>query len=112
MADQTFRCSECGDDKERVNFHEEKRDDRKRQVTSRCAECRSDAYFAAKYPDTICIQCLKHRPLDSNQICPRCNDASGKRQCRVCCVLKLKFFEFYGNRRICKDCRRTRRPSE
>lgn len=110
MDEQKFRCSDCGDDKVRVDFHEERRDDRKRAVTSRCRQCRSDAYFAERYPE-ICIQCLKHRPIDSNKICPRCNDERGFRQCRICGDLKLKFFEFYGTRRICKDCFRDLRSS-
>lgn len=108
----TFECSKCKLPKPREEFHEAKGEDRKRDVTSQCRSCRSESYFAHRYPDQICAQCQRHRALDKNKVCPECNDEGGLRQCRVCTELLPLFLKFYSGRKTCKDCaaslRRTR----
>jgi ribosomal protein L40E len=58
--------------------------------------------------------CMRHRPLDKNQVCRDCNDESGLRQCHGPCgeILPL-FLKFEDKRMICRDCwarlRRVRR---
>jgi len=105
---ETYRCSQCRFPKDRSEFHEELRPDRKRPVSSKCSDCRSDNYHATKY-DQKCMACLKPRALDSNGICNRCNDAAGKRQCRLCNEMRLRYFDFYERRRVCRHCMAARR---
>lgn len=104
MTPRPYRCSGCDQLKPRSDFHEAAARDRTRDVYSRCKECRRERYFSKRYA-TVCIQCLKHRPLNKNSICPDCNDESGLRECRGPCGLLLPLFlEFYGSRRTCKKC--------
>jgi len=101
-------CSSCRDPKPRDEFHESVSEDRTRKVTSQCRECRSRSYFSKRY-DTICDQCLQHRPLNKNRICSKCNEDSGLRQCRGCDELLPVLLQFEGIRKICKPCRKLRR---
>lgn len=110
MTKPTYTCSGCGKPKLRSDFHEAHYDDRKREVTSRCRECRSEDYFSKRY-DTICIQCMKHRPLDENETCKKCNAENGIRQCNGCSELLALYVEFRGERKTCEKCRATRRAS-
>lgn len=106
MGQKLYRCSKCNAQKSRSGFHEAKPSPkRRREVTSRCKTCRSEARYEILYPDTICMQCERHRPLDRNRICQPCNEESGLRQCRGPCgeVLPM-YLKFYGHRQICKDC--------
>ncbi len=105
-----FTCSGCGKEKLRTDFHEAHYNDRKREVTSRCRECRREDYHARRYP-TVCIQCLKHRALDTNSICRGCNEDNGMRQCLRCCELLLSFVEFRGSRRTCTKCLVRQQPT-
>lgn len=101
---ETYECSKCGRTLGRFGFHETRTNDRVRPVTSQCKECRSESYFEKKY-STICNCCLKHRQIDSNGMCRKCNEESGLRQCYAGCgrVLPL-FLYFFGRSRVCKDC--------
>lgn len=110
MSEKEYKCSKCEKNLPHALFHEALYTDRKRQVASRCRECRSDDYHATKY-DRNCMACLKPRRLDSNGICNRCNDDAGKRECRKCGEMKLRYFNFYGPRRVCISCYRVTPPS-
>lgn len=111
--EEIFRCSGCGDKLPRRNFHEAHYLDRGRQVTSRCRLCRREDYYTKAYPNSICMQCLKHRPLDTNDICKGCNAANGVRQCHgVCNDILPILLGFERSRTICKLCRATRAESE
>ncbi len=102
---QTFSCSKCLKDKPRSAFHEAAADDRQREVTSQCRDCRSEKYFERRYPDTVCGQCLKHRPLDKNKICSQCNEDTGLRECKgECGELLSVFLAFYDKRKVCNSC--------
>jgi hypothetical protein len=110
---ETYECSKCGRTLGRFEFHETRTDDRIRPVTSQCKECRSETYFGKKYPNT-CNCCLKHRPIDSNGMCRKCNEDSGLRQCYAGCgrVLPL-FLYFFGRSRVCKDCsKKSKNPTQ
>ena len=107
---QTFVCSGCGEPKPRGEFHEAHYRDRKREVTSRCRACRSEDYFSKRY-ETICAQCMRHRPLDSNGICKRCNEETGMRECNGCREILLLFVEFRGARKTCEKCRARQQPT-
>jgi len=106
---QSFTCSKCQQAKPRAAFHEANARDRKREVTSQCRECRSEVYFEKRYPDSVCAQCLKHRPLDRNKICASCNEEAALRQCRQCTELLPVLLEFYGSRKTCKRCSKSLR---
>ncbi len=93
-------------------FHHSYGADRKRQFTSRCRSCRSEARFAGLFPDTVCIQCLGHRPLDKNNTCAKCNAENGFRQCSSCGGLLLLFLQFYGRKKICKICAAEQRKTK
>lgn len=100
-----YTCSRCNDDKPSRDFHEAKPSDRKRSVTSRCKECRREARYERLF-ETVCAQCLRHRALDKNKVCKKCNADSGLRQCRGPCVeLLALYMEFDGRRTTCKTCR-------
>ena len=106
-----YKCSECGKEKERQEFHESKASDRKREVTSQCKECRKEGYYQKRYPD-LCGCCLKPRPLDKNSVCRKCNMESGLRQCKGLCNQVLPvFLYFYGRSCICKECSKAKKLS-
>ena len=69
---KTYVCSGCKNSKPRGEFHEAHYTDRSRVVTSRCRGCRSEDYFTDRYK-TVCGQCRRHRPLDQNRVCKKCN---------------------------------------
>lgn len=106
-----YKCSLCGQEKERQDFHESKASDRNREVTSQCKECRKESYYNQRYKE-VCSCCLKHRPLDKNSVCRKCNAESGLRQCKGKCgrILPL-FLYYYGRSCICKDCLKERNLS-
>lgn len=106
---QTYYCSKCERHKPRNAFHEANANDRQREVTSQCRDCRSGTYFERRYPGSICAQCLQHRPLDRNRICSACNGETGLRQCKVCRDLLPLYLLFYTGRRACKNCSKARR---
>ena len=103
MAD-AYDCSGCKRVLPRVAFHETTAQDRLREVTSQCRECRSESYFKRRYPETKCAQCLKHRPIDSNKNCPKCNEEGGLRECHSCLRVKSSMLDFYGSKKRCHDC--------
>lgn len=107
MSDEPYLCAgPCGRIRGREDFHEFKRD-RKKQVTARCKECRSEDYYTARYPDTVCGSCVKHRPLDSDGVCARCHEAMGLRECRGPCQgLLPALMMFYGRSKVCRDCQK------
>lgn len=105
-----FLCSGCGDEKARTDFHEANYNDRKREVTSRCRDCRREDYHSKRYP-TVCIQCMHHRPLDLNRTCRGCNEDNGFRQCLRCNELLPTFVEFRGTKRTCETCLATPRQA-
>lgn len=109
---KTYRCSgPCGLEKPRGDFHEWSEAGRLREVTSRCRECRSEDYFTKRYK-TVCAQCMRHRPLDKNEVCARCNAESGLKQCHgPCGALLSLYLGFDANRKTCKHCRRQLRRS-
>jgi hypothetical protein len=102
---EVYVCSGCKKGLPRSQFHEFKTSSRKRPVTSLCRECRSEAYYSARY-STVCICCLKHRLLDSNSQCQDCNAEAGLRQCKGCAKLLPLFLLFYGANRTCKNCKK------
>lgn len=104
MSDKEFQCSSCIRMLPRADFHETAAHDRLRVVTSQCRDCRSDAYYKRRYPDSKCDQCLKHRPVNSNKICKGCNEDSGIRECRGCRQVKSALLEFYGEKTVCRQC--------
>jgi hypothetical protein len=99
----------CGrTDLPRAAFHEFKSGRRRRGVTSRCRECRREDYFEARYPDTTCASCQKHRPVSAtDQVCRACHEAMGLRECTGPCgrILAALMF-FYGRSCKCKDCQK------
>lgn len=97
-------CSKCNEPKTRRDFDECGYKDRKSQITPRCKECRSDDYYAKRY-STVCIQCLKHRPVNTNQICIKCNELSGLRQCKICNNLLIILLNFIAKSKVCKNCK-------
>lgn len=80
-----------------------KASDRVREITSQCRLCRSEAYFAKRYPKT-CAICDKHRRLAQNKACDVCNDLDGLRECRRCRDLLPVKLKFHGDRKRCSDC--------
>ncbi len=101
-----YTCSGCKIPKPRGEFHEAHYTDRKRVVTSRCRECRSEDYFTDRYK-TICGQCRRHRPLNQNHVCKQCNEDSGLRECRgTCSSILPALLSFDGKRTTCKSCRK------
>lgn len=108
MDEELLRCTGCGDPKSKNAFH---LDPRPRGRSYRCAECRSDAYFAGRYK-TVCAQCLKPRPLARNKVCRGCNAEAGLRECRgPCGMLLLVQLEFYDRRAVCRRCLRASRST-
>lgn len=106
-----FPCSGCGHPQPRGHFHEAHYTDRGRPVTSRCRSCRREDYFSKRYT-TICQQCSKHRPLDSNLLCRACNADNGVRQCRgICQEILPVLLGFERSRTVCKQCRAVKRES-
>lgn len=106
-----YLCAKCKDPLPRGEFHEWRATDRRRPVSSRCARCRSEDYYTKRYK-TVCAQCLRHRPLDKNQVCAKCNAESGLRQCHgPCNALLPLYMEFDKNRKTCKKCRKDLRAS-
>jgi len=104
---QLFECSGCGLLKPRSAYHEAHYTDRKRPVTSRCQECRSEDYFSKRY-ETVCAQCMRHRPLNSNGCCKYCNEEQALRECSACDEILPLFLCFDGKRTTCKNCRKLR----
>jgi hypothetical protein len=106
MRKDEYLCSKCKRSKPHNEFHETSGADRNRQVASQCKMCRSAAYFEKRYPGNRCAQCLFCRPkLNANKICPKCNEATGLRQCQgPCGEILPRILSFYGRKRICKDC--------
>lgn len=110
MAEPRFQCSNCGHPKPRNEFHEAKRNDRKRPVRTHCRACRSEKYFAKRYGGSVCAQCSQPRRLERNKVCRNCNEESGLRYCRGACGELLPLFlKFDGRRKICRDCWKTLR---
>lgn len=108
---QQFKCSGCPIPKTRGEFHEAHYSDRTRPVTSRCRSCRSEDYFTNRYK-TVCAQCGKHRPLNQNHVCKRCNEDSGLRECGgPCGALLPALLSFDGKRTTCKSCRKVRQQT-
>jgi hypothetical protein len=52
--------------------------------TSACKECLDERAFNKKYPNTICQCCKKHRKIDTNNNCKKCNTSQGIRRCKYC----------------------------
>jgi hypothetical protein len=81
-------------------------------VTSHCRDCRREAYYQTRYPKTICAQCRKHRKLNKNKVCVACNEESALRQCRgPCRALLPLYLNFYGTRKVCRDCSKAARDA-
>jgi hypothetical protein len=107
-----YMCSGCENPKVRGDFHEAHYTDRERPVTSRCRECRSEDYFKSRYK-TVCAQCRRHRPLDQNRVCKKCNEESALRECRgPCGSLLPALISFDGKRTTCKSCRKLTQPGQ
>jgi len=108
----SYTCTgPCGRaDLPRNAFHEFKSPRRGRQVTSRCRECRREDYFKARYPDTICGSCMKHRPVENDGICRNCHEELGLRICNDedCGKLLPSFLMFHGKSKVCKTCQKKR----
>jgi len=108
---QLFTCSGCNLPKPRGQFHEAHYSDRKRPVTSRCQECRSEDYFTKRYK-TVCAQCGRHRPLNQNFVCKHCNEDTGLRECSgPCGALLPALLSFDGKRTTCKSCRKLKQQA-
>lgn len=108
---KTYVCSGCKNSKPRGEFHEAHYTDRSRVVTSRCRDCRSEDYFTDRYK-TVCGQCRRHRPLDQNRVCKKCNEDSGLRECRGPCESMLvALLSFDGKRTTCKACRKLKQQA-
>lgn len=103
-----YPCAGCGESKPPEAFHRFDSRGRDRPVTSRCRTCRREDYYAARYPDEVCACCMKHRPLDVNGECKKCNEEAGLRQCNNCRRVKPLWLNFYGRSRQCHDCRKHR----
>jgi hypothetical protein len=106
-ADETYKCSGCKKDLPRRAFHEFIREGTARPVTSKCKSCRKEDIMAKKWPDTVCACCLKHRKLNSNGLCSKCNSESGLRECYACNKVLPMFLSFTQRERTCKSCRKT-----
>jgi hypothetical protein len=104
MTEKSFLCFKCGRSLPGECFNELNSHNRKRTVTYHCKECRSNEYFNKTYPHTQCIQCLRHQKLNKNQICSRCNEKSGLRECKCCKEILPLYLMYYGKHRICKHC--------
>jgi hypothetical protein len=84
-------------------FHVDRR--RSSGRTAQCAECRKAHANFRKYP-TACIECGRHRRLDPNSVCAKCNRARGLRYCRGCRAMLPALLSFYAERAVCKDCKK------
>lgn len=109
---ETWECAGCLHQLPRNAYHEFKSPDRSRPVTSRCRECRREDYFRTRYPETVCGSCKKHRPLNLNKVCARCNDEMGLREClepdHVGARLLPLYLSFYNRERTCKVCKKSK----
>ncbi len=105
------KCAKCREPKNRRDFDECGYKDRKSQITPRCKLCRSDDYYSKKC-NTICIECLRPRPLDNNQICKKCNELHGLKECKVCKNLLIKLLHFVPGYRTCKECKRNHKNNQ
>jgi hypothetical protein len=99
-----MNCSRCPGEKTRTDFHEAP--GRKKPVRSICRRCRSEEYFARRYT-TACGSCVQLRRLNANGMCRECTEAAGLRECTKCREL-LPVGWFYGGKRRCVDCYRSR----
>jgi len=97
-------CSKCNEVKDRREFDECGYRDRKSQITPRCKECRSDDYYLKRY-GTTCIQCLKPRQLNKNQVCTKCNEMCGLKECKICNNLLIILLHFIPKSKTCKECK-------
>lgn len=100
---EKYKCTGCKQILPRSCFHEFKTYQRERPVTSRCKKCRRDVYYKTRYK-TVCICCLKNRPLNTNNQCRTCNENMGLRQCKVCNTLLPLYMCFYASSCVCKTC--------
>ena len=98
-----YKCAGCDKELPREEFHEYMDPWKYRPVTSKCRECRRNHRYDSTF-ETVCICCNKHRPLDTNNQCRKCNEEQGLRQCKVCHKLKPLFLEYYGRSKKCKEC--------
>ena len=103
-----FPCHGCEKVLDRREFHE--CSTRERPVASRCRACRSESYYAKRY-STVCGQCQRHRPLDGNRVCRRCNAEGGLKQCGKCDRILGLVVSFYAGRGTCHECTKKKAPA-
>lgn len=96
-------CSCCRKPKPLSDFHIDRR--RANGRTAQCRACRGALANSKLYP-VACLECSRHRRLNSNGVCTRCNAARGLRCCRKCRVMLPALLSFYRERAVCKDCLR------
>src|ERR1017187_8524807 len=107
MAPESFICSGCKKDLPRALFHEFASGCRKKPVTSKCRECRKEEYYSKRY-STVCICCMRHRPLNSNAQCKNCNTESVLRECKNACKFCRCSFCFITTRACVRAAKRNR----
>lgn len=105
----TATCARCTKPKPLNEFHRDRR--RPNGVTAQCKACRLALAQSKTYP-VACLECARHRRLDSNGCCSKCNRARGLRECRDCITTLLILVCFYRGRAVCKDCLKLRRERE
>jgi len=96
-------CARCREEKPPEAFHLDRR--RPSGRTAQCAECRKAHANSAKYP-TACVECGRHRRLDPNSVCGKCNGARGLRFCRGCRTMLPALLSFYAEKAVCKECKK------
>jgi hypothetical protein len=101
-------CTCCRKDKPLSEFHADER--RGNGRTAQCRECRGALANSRRYP-VACLECRRHRRLNPNGCCVRCNVARGLRYCTVCRVMLPALLSFYRERAVCKDCLKRRRET-
>ena len=106
--DEYYICSGCKKSLPRRDFHEFIREGVLRPVTSKCKACRKEDTMKKKWPNTTCNCCQKHRKLNNNNICSKCNAELGLRECNVCHQVLPMLLLFIQRRRTCKTCEKTK----
>lgn len=107
---EKYKCSKCGDLKERWFFHE-KPHSNNRPVSYYCKECRRDRdrtfdHFKRQFKKhkRLCSECQQPRKLAYLRKCGKCLKNNGLRVCKKCGELLLIELNFYKNKGVCKHC--------
>jgi hypothetical protein len=97
----TYLCLNCNQLLPRTKYHESLTTERPVQLW--CIQCFKQYRFKHRYPQ--CQNCKIHKPLNSNNICKKCNAQQGLKECNKCHEILLHNTSFYKDRGICIKCK-------